>query len=140
MIWSIVCNSPFSFCFLEEILRIRFSLKKSLPRSRGAPGCVSHVSRRIPGSFRGPSWRMWPSSGPCSLEEMEFGEFGNQVGYGCQPKNRGILPPKWMVKIRVPNPMNKWDDLGVKKPPIFGNIHIEYTPPKTNMTGWKTQP
>ena len=20
--------------------------------------------------------------------------------YGCQPKNRGILPPKWMVKIR----------------------------------------
>ena len=23
-------------------------------------------------------------------------------------KNRGILPPKWMVKIMVQNPMNKW--------------------------------
>ena len=29
--------------------------------------------------------------------------------YGCQPKNRGILPPKWMVKIRE-NPI-KIDDL-----------------------------
>ena len=26
-------------------------------------------------------------------------------------KNRGILPPKWMVKI-MENPMHKWDDLG----------------------------
>ena len=25
-------------------------------------------------------------------------------------KNHGT--PKWMVKIMVPNPMNKWDDLG----------------------------
>ena len=24
----------------------------------------------------------------------------------------GGKPPKWMVKIMVPNPMNKWDDLG----------------------------
>ena len=37
-------------------------------------------------------------------------------------KNRGILPPKWMVKI-MERPMNKWDDLG-GFPPIFGNIHI----------------
>ena len=27
---------------------------------------------------------------------------------GCWTKNRGVLPPKWMVKIMVPNPMNKW--------------------------------
>ncbi len=30
---------------------------------------------------------------------------------GVEPKI-GENPPKWMVKIRVPNPMNKWDDLG----------------------------
>ena len=35
--------------------------------------------------------------------------------YGCQPKNRGILPPKWMVKI-MKNPI-KMDDLG--GPPLF---------------------
>ena len=27
--------------------------------------------------------------------------------YGCQPKNRGSFPPKWMVKI-MENPMYKW--------------------------------
>ena len=33
---------------------------------------------------------------------------------GGPPKIGGwILPPKWMVKIMVPNPMNKMDDLGV---------------------------
>ena len=32
---------------------------------------------------------------------------------------KGILPPKWMGKIMVPNPMNKWDDLGGFTP-IFG--------------------
>ena len=30
-------------------------------------------------------------------------------------KNRGKTP-KWMVKTMVPNPMNKWDDLGGKNP------------------------
>ena len=34
---------------------------------------------------------------------------------GVEPKNRGgdFTPPKWMVYFMVPNPMNKWDDLGV---------------------------
>ena len=33
--------------------------------------------------------------------------------YGCQPKNRGILPPKWMVKIMEnPKPYEQMDDLG----------------------------
>ena len=36
-------------------------------------------------------------------------------------KNRRILPPKWMVKIRE-NPI-KMDDLGGNTP-IFGNTHI----------------
>ena len=46
--------------------------------------------------------------------------------YGCQPKNRwGFQPPKWMVKIMVPNPMNKWDDLGF---PIFLETHIFLQP------------
>ncbi len=37
-------------------------------------------------------------------------------------KNRGILPPKWMVKI-MENPI-KMDDLG-GFPPIFGNTQIQ---------------
>ncbi len=32
-------------------------------------------------------------------------------------------PPKWMVKIMVPNPI-KMHDLGGKNTPIFGNIHV----------------
>ena len=39
-------------------------------------------------------------------------------------KNRGT--PKWMVKIMVPNPMNKWMIWGVF-PPIFGNTRIPPT-------------
>ena len=45
---------------------------------------------------------------------------------GVFPKiGGGILPPKWMVKIMVPNPMNKWMIWGVFKNPyiIFGNTH-----------------
>ncbi len=44
--------------------------------------------------------------------EAEFPRTGGQrrmmAWYGCWTKNRGIWPPKWMVKIMVPNPMNKW--------------------------------
>ena len=41
-------------------------------------------------------------------------------------KNRGILPPKWMVKI-MENPI-KMDDLGGKNPPLFfGNTHMVAT-------------
>ena len=39
-------------------------------------------------------------------------EIDSDVGVS---KNRGILPPKWMVKI-MENPMNKWMILGV---PLF---------------------
>ena len=35
----------------------------------------------------------------------------------------GGLPPKWMVKIMVPNPMKKWMIWGVKTP-IFGSTPI----------------
>ena len=41
--------------------------------------------------------------------------------YGCQPKNRGIWPPKWMVKIMVPKPYEQMDDLGAF--PIFLGQH-----------------
>ena len=34
-------------------------------------------------------------------------------------KNRGCFHLKWMVKIMVPNPMNKWDDLGEFYTPIW---------------------
>ena len=37
---------------------------------------------------------------------------------GVNPKIGVVNPPKWMVKIMVPNPMNKWDDLG-GLPPLF---------------------
>ena len=40
---------------------------------------------------------------------------GNRFHVGVS-KKRGVYPPKWMVKTMVPNPMNKWDDLGV---PLF---------------------
>ena len=39
-------------------------------------------------------------------------------------KNRGILPPTWMVKI-MENPMNKWMIWEVF-PTIFGNTHCYY--------------
>ena len=46
---------------------------------------------------------------------------------GVVSKNRGGLggkPPKMdFVKIMVPNPMYKWDDLG-GFPIIFGNCHF----------------
>ena len=32
---------------------------------------------------------------------------------GVEPKNRGILPPKWMVKISWFQPYEQMDDLGV---------------------------
>ena len=38
-------------------------------------------------------------------------------------QNRGVYPPKWMmVKIMVPNPMNKWMIWGGYSTPILGNI------------------
>ena len=46
---------------------------------------------------------------------------------GVEPKIGGFYPPKWMVKIMVPNPMNKWMIWEVKTP-IFGStpIFFEY--------------
>ena len=35
-----------------------------------------------------------------------------------------IGTPKWMVKIMVPNPMNKWDDLGYFHPYFWFNTHL----------------
>ncbi len=43
-------------------------------------------------------------------------------GHGCQPKNRRILPPKWMVKIRE-NPMNKWMIWGAHQKTLFLDLH-----------------
>ena len=42
---------------------------------------------------------------------------------GVNPKIGG-KPPKWMVKIMVPNPMNKRMIWG-ENPPIFGNIQMK---------------
>ncbi len=56
---------------------------------------------------------------PFKLEMMFWG-FGN----GCWTKNRGILPPKWMVKI-MGKPYEQMDDLRVRTP-IFGNTQINY--------------
>ena len=38
---------------------------------------------------------------------------------GCQPKNRGIYPPKWMVKI-IQKTLLKWKIWGVKTPLFLG--------------------
>ena len=55
-----------------------------------------------------------------------MGYKNNGESDGCQPKNRGKnFPQKWMVKIMVQNPMNKWDDLGVKNL-IFGSTPISH--------------
>jgi len=44
-----------------------------------------------------------------------------ETNMDVEPKNRGILPPKWMVKI-MEHPI-KMDDLGVTI--IFGNTRID---------------
>ena len=70
--------------------------------------------------------------------------------YGCWTKNRGILPPKWMVKI-MENPI-KMDDLGgpplyletpicsslVKVGPVFSkkSLGIGANQPARQMGGW----
>ena len=51
------------------------------------------------------------------------GEENLAAEMGVEPKIGVVFPPKWMVKVMVPNPMNKWDDLGGNTP-IFGNIHV----------------
>ncbi len=48
--------------------------------------------------------------------------------YMAVSKNRGILPPKWMVKI-MEHPMNKWMIWGVLPPLFFeGHPHIHSQP------------
>ena len=44
---------------------------------------------------------------------------------GVNPKIGGFYPQKWMVKIMVPNPMNKWMIWG-GFPIIFGNTPMEW--------------
>ena len=44
----------------------------------------------------------------------------SSTNMGVEPKNRGIFPPKWMVKI-MENPMNKWMIWGVF--PLFLGWH-----------------
>ena len=53
--------------------------------------------------------------------------------YGCQPKNRGIWPPKLMVKI-MENPI-KMDDLEV---PLFLETPPEFNSSPLKNAGWKT--
>ncbi len=58
--------------------------------------CVSAAQRRLAKALPGlRSVGSWKAQG---WKEVVF----------PSSKNRGILPPKWMVKIMVPNPMNKW--------------------------------
>ena len=63
-------------------------------------------------------------------------------------KNRGILPPKWLVKLMVPNPMNKWMIWGSLYNPYFWvDTHINsgtfqhrvngYTPSSPSFGGMK---
>ena len=54
----------------------------------------------------------WPEIWPVT-RAVKLDGLGKKV-YGCQPKNRGILPPKWMVKIMETT--IKTDDLEV---PLF---------------------
>ena len=52
---------------------------------------------------------------------------------GVEPKIGGFYPPKWMVKIMVPNPMNKWMIWGNFQPLFLGgNTHMG-TLPETNI-------
>ena len=43
---------------------------------------------------------------------------------GVEPKIGGFYTPKWMVKIMVPNPMNKMDDLFFFSPYFWFNAHM----------------
>ncbi len=43
---------------------------------------------------------------------------------GVEPKIGGFYPPKWIVKIMVPTPMNKMDDLGGFSRYFWFNTHM----------------
>ena len=103
------CNSKDVFCdcsmfdpyfpgiFVHSSLICRPNFAKSLSASQGAGvyGC---------GAFCGSSW---------VLSTFRYDVRWTRW-YGCQPKNSGFYPPKWMVKI-MENPI-KMDNLGV---PLF---------------------
>ena len=78
---------------------------------------------RVPIAASLDEFMSWPRSAPPQLQftPPRF----RQVflsRYGCWTKNRGCLPPKWMVKI-MENPMNKWMIWGFSH--IFGSTHIQ---------------
>ena len=90
----------------------------------------------LPISFYNDSWGDDPIKGASTTSER-FQTFTNPEVWGCSihgsfhggvsrdiymgvSKNRGVYPPKWMVKI-MENPI-KMDDLGGT--PILGNTHI----------------
>ena len=61
--------------------------------------------------------------------------------YGCQPKNRVVNPPKWMVKI-MENPI-KMDDLGVPlflEAPIFSLQKVAFHGDESHNSPWKREP
>ena len=69
-------------------------------------GEASEVSDSIRGE-------LWPSESKCTISLFK---------HGCQPKNRRILPPTWMVKI-MENPYEQMDDLG-ENPYFWVDTHI----------------
>ena len=88
-------------------------------------GCVGIVARhpykvaaaatKAPSSawkkqFVGWTWGNVPISATTYLDKFHQDQRFNHMDVS---KNRGIFPPKWMVKIMVPNPMYKWMIWGV---------------------------
>ena len=70
--------------------------------------------------------RWVPAIGAPVLSCSDFFE-GSKIARSAKfrvfPKIMG-KPPKWMVKIMVPNPIQTWDDLGGFTTPIFGGPPI----------------
>ena len=52
-------------------------------------------------------------------KQLFQGKYGWWMLIWVFPKNRGVYPPKWMMKIMEKTPMNKWMIWGVKKKPYF---------------------
>ena len=81
----------------------------NLPSGRSASWHWQPNSSRSQGRSCGPNFFVNKKSSmqkdPYRIYYWASGPFF--LAYGCWTKNRGILPPKWMVKI-MENPMYKW--------------------------------
>ncbi len=83
----------------------------------------THVWFFFSGAFR--RWMQdlgkesWCRGFQCLVGAFTSINLKSNIQLGVSKNRGGNYPPKWMVKIVVPNPMNKWMIWGVNPPPYF---------------------